>query len=73
MAKPTEGLTEEVGVFPAGPYSAWANDVLGEVRKNGKRVGRVFKGESGWSDAVRAAGDRNAKLQEQIMSGSVFL
>lgn len=56
-------MQQEAGVTPEGPYTAWSlpNGTRAEVRDaDGKRVKR-FTGEMAWSDAVREAGDRNAK------------
>jgi hypothetical protein len=57
-------LLPETGVYPAGPYTAWAtpNGMRGEVRR-GTRVVKTFRGETAWSDAVRKAGDLNRELK----------
>lgn len=54
-------MTQEAGVSPTGPFTAWAtpNGMRAEVRRLGQAVAR-FTGETAWSDAVRDAGDRNA-------------
>lgn len=56
------GMQEEDGVTPSGSHTAHAlpNGILAEVRKDGRRVGRKFRGELAWADAVRKAGDFNS-------------
>lgn len=59
-------MQKEDGVFPEGPYEAWAtpDGMRAGVFKNDKngkpRRVKLFKGESAHADAVREAGDLNA-------------
>lgn len=65
MAIPT--MKQEDGVFPTGPYEAWATPdgtraavLLASPSSGAKKRIKTFRGETAYSDAVREAGDLNA-------------
>lgn len=56
-------MMQETGVVPTGDFTAWAipNGTRAEVRDPRGKVVQRFTGEMAWSDAVRAAGDKNSE------------
>lgn len=67
MAKSGILMSKQDGVFPEGRYQAWATEsgTRASVMKPGPEgiiiVHKNYKGESAWSNAIRDAGDLNAK------------
>jgi hypothetical protein len=71
----TLDMTQEEGVFPTGPFTAWSSGdgQRAVVRKqdpnalsaSGYRLVAGYSGESAYQDAVREAGDLNAVEQRR--------
>lgn len=53
---------EEQDVFPVGDFTAWStpDGMMSEVRDKVRKVVKRYRGESGWSNAARHAGDLNS-------------
>ncbi len=60
-------MEPQVGVLPTGPYTAWSTPegMRSEIRGDDGKVIKRLRGETSWSDAVREAGDMNARARSK--------